>query len=86
MSEPDDIKCVEVVELISDYLEDALDPDLRARVEAHLAGCDNCSTVLDQFRETIRLSGMLTEDQLTSEQRSTLVSAFRNWRASGAAP
>ena len=81
-----DIKCVEVVELISDYLEGALDPDLRARVEAHLAACDNCSMVLDQFRETIRLSGMLTEDQLTSEQRSTLLSAFRTWRTSGSAP
>lgn len=69
--------CKDVVELVSDYLEGALDEDRRADVEAHLADCDGCSMVLDQLRETIRLTGMLTEEQLTPAQRDTLLGAFR---------
>jgi anti-sigma factor RsiW len=79
VSERDDIRCADVVELITDYLEGALPSDQRARVEAHLAGCDGCSMVLDQFRETIRLTGTVREDELTEPQRSTLLQAFRNW-------
>jgi len=31
------ITCQQVVEVITDYLEDALDPDLRGEFAAHLA-------------------------------------------------
>jgi hypothetical protein len=35
--------------------------------------------VLDEFRRTIALTGMLREDDVTSEQRETLRRAFRDW-------
>ena len=73
------LSCHEVVELITDYLEDALAPDVRARVDEHLAVCDGCARYLDQMRETIRLTGMLTEEQVTQEQKASLVEAFRSW-------
>jgi anti-sigma factor RsiW len=76
-----DLVCREVVELISDYLDDALPPDVRAAVEAHLAGCDGCTMVLDEFRQTIAMTGMLTEDDVTPAQRDILVAAFRGWAA-----
>ena len=44
-----------------------------------LAGCDGCTMVLDEFRETIALTGMLTEEQVTPAQRDTLLAAFRDW-------
>ena len=37
--------------------------------------------VLEEFRETIRLSGGLTVEQVDETQRRTLLEAFRNWRA-----
>jgi predicted anti-sigma-YlaC factor YlaD len=74
--------CHEVVELITDYLEGALPADVRVRVEEHLAICDGCTRYLDQMRETIRLTGMLTEEQVTEEQKAGLLDAFRTW-ASG---
>jgi len=75
------LTCREVVELVSDYLDGVLSDDERAAVDAHLAGCDGCSIVLAEARETIRLTGMLSEDQLTDQQRGTLLEAFRGWRA-----
>jgi anti-sigma factor RsiW len=74
-----DLVCREVVELISGYLDDALPADVRAAVDAHLAGCDGCTMVLEEFRQTIALTGMLTEEQVTPAQRDILLAAFRGW-------
>ena len=73
------LTCREVVELITDYIEDDLPPEDRRRVEEHLAICDGCTTYLEQMRETIRLTGMLTEDQIPEDQRLRLLEAFRTW-------
>jgi anti-sigma factor RsiW len=73
------LTCHEVIELLTDYLEDALAENARRRVEAHLAACDGCTAYLEQLRETIRLSGMLTEEQIPGEQKQQLLEAFRDW-------
>jgi anti-sigma factor RsiW len=74
-----DLVCREVVELLNGYLDEALPADVLAAVEAHLAGCDGCTMVLEEFRQTIAMTGMLTEDQVTPAQRETLLAAFRGW-------
>jgi anti-sigma factor RsiW len=73
------LTCHEVVELITDYLEDALPAAERARVEEHLSGCDGCTAYLAQMRETIRLTGTFTEEQIPEEQKAELLEAFRTW-------
>ena len=78
----EELTCAEVVELLSDYLEGALDPAATlAHVEAHVADCDGCTMVLDQLRETIRLSGEVRESALSRDQRDTLLTAFRRHHA-----
>jgi hypothetical protein len=47
------LACTQLVELVADYLDDALSPDLRARFEEHLAGCDGCTTYLSQTQQII---------------------------------
>jgi anti-sigma factor RsiW len=76
-----DLSCQEVVELVTDYLEDALAPEVRARVERHLDACDGCTSYLDQMRDTIRIVGALREDDLDERLREELVGAFRGWHA-----
>jgi anti-sigma factor RsiW len=73
------LTCHEVVELITDYLEGSLPDGDRRRVEEHLAGCDGCTHYLEQMRETIRLSGMLTEEQVPEGHMQQLLDAFRTW-------
>jgi anti-sigma factor RsiW len=68
-----------VVEIITDYLEDALPAEDRRRVEEHLAICEGCTSYLEQMRETIRLTGMAPEEQIPEEQKQRLVEAFRDW-------
>ena len=49
----DELACKQLVELVADYLEDVLSPEMRARFEEHLAGCDGCTTYLDQTQQII---------------------------------
>jgi anti-sigma factor RsiW len=79
MSVDTGITCQEVVELLNDYLEGELPDGDRQRVAAHLAGCDGCTKILEEFRETIRLTGMLTVEHVNPAQRATILDAFRDW-------
>ena len=74
-----EMPCRELVEVITDYLEDRLSPVDRARFEAHLAECEACRTYLEQFRQTIRALGRLPDESLSPEARNALLDAFRGW-------
>lgn len=52
-----DIACREFVELITDYLDGALDSITAASVERHLALCSHCVMYVGQMRETISAAG-----------------------------
>jgi anti-sigma factor RsiW len=48
-----ELVCKQLVELVADYLDEALSPEMRARFEEHLAGCDGCTTYLRQTQQII---------------------------------
>ena len=74
-----EMPCRELVELITEYLEDRLSPQDRARFEAHLDQCEACRTYVDQFRQTIRVLGRMPEESLSAQAREALIAAFRGW-------
>ncbi len=76
-----DLMCREIVELVTNYLEDALSPEDHERVRAHLAMCRDCARYLDQMRQTIRATGSLREEDLAPGAKDALLGAFRNWKA-----
>jgi anti-sigma factor RsiW len=72
--------CNELVELVTAFLDDALDPETGARVEAHLADCEGCANYVQQFRETVRTVGKISDDELDPAFRNRLLDAFKNFR------
>ena len=80
MTDLPEMPCRELVEVITDYLEDVLPHDDRLRFEAHLAECDACRDYVDQFGQTIALSGRVEPEQLPSGLQDELMNAFRAWR------
>jgi anti-sigma factor RsiW len=76
-----ELACQEVVELVTAYVEDALDPFDRERFEEHLVFCDGCENYVEQMRTTVRLTGHV-ENELPAELEAELLEAFRGWRAS----
>jgi hypothetical protein len=73
--------CEQFVELVTEYLEDAMDADTRQRFEEHLALCPGCVTYLDQIRDTVRQAGRLQPQDLSPAARDHLLRAFDDWRA-----
>jgi len=56
----DELRCIEIVELATAYLDGALENTQRSDVEAHLSGCAGCRAAMDQFQTVKRLAGRLT--------------------------
>ena len=75
------LSCQDLVELVTDYIEDALPAEERRRFEHHLTCCPGCVTYVDQIRETIRVTGQLPrEEPLAPALREGLLSQFRSWK------
>ncbi len=51
------ISCFEMFRLISDYVDESVDPELRARMEKHFRGCNHCTAILDGTSNVVRLVG-----------------------------
>ena len=77
-----DLSCKELVELVTEYLENSLPLSEKAQFEAHLALCPGCRTYLEQLRQTVHAVGHLTEDSLDPTTRDKLLALFRNWKNS----
>ena len=75
------LACQELVELVTNYLEDALAQEERDSFEHHLAGCTGCHEYVRQMRQTIELTGRLTTADVSPEAEAVLLAAFRDWSA-----
>jgi len=74
---PPDLRCHDIVEVVTDYLEGALPAADHAAFEAHLADCPHCTEYLEQMRTSIRVAGRLRADELDPALRARLYDAFR---------
>jgi len=73
------MNCDEFVELVTVFLDGALDEDTERRFVDHLAECPGCDTYFDTFRQTIDTLGTLPPEALSGEARERLLDAFRDW-------
>ncbi len=74
------LTCREIVQLMTEYLEGTMPTEERLRFERHVAICPACRGFLAQMRETLRLSGDVTEESISPEVRAELLAAFRDWK------
>jgi anti-sigma factor RsiW len=74
------LTCQEFVELVTDYLEGALDDTTRVRFEHHLGLCHGCEVYLRQMEETASRLGAIPAESLSADAQSTLLDAFRDFR------
>ena len=77
----DEFSCQEMIEVVTNYLDNALPPEEQQRFEHHLSYCAGCNTYVDQIRETIRQTGKVPrEESLPPALREEIVAQFRNWK------
>lgn len=75
-----DLTCQELVELVTQYLENTLPDQDRSRFETHLQDCAGCRHYVQQMHKTIHLTGKLTEESIPPPARDELLNAFRDWK------
>ncbi len=49
------LTCKEFLQELNDYLDDAVDVELRRHIEAHITECPNCFVILDTTQKTIKV-------------------------------
>jgi anti-sigma factor RsiW len=74
-----EMPCQELVELVTAYFDEGLSRRDRRRFEAHISGCEHCTTYVEQMRQVIAASGRLTEEDIPAVAREELLVAFRDW-------
>jgi anti-sigma factor (TIGR02949 family) len=76
-----EFNCQEMIEVVTNYLDDALAPEEQQRFGRHLSRCAGCTTYVDQMRETIRQTGVIQrEESLPPALRERIVAQFRTRR------
>jgi len=74
-----EITCKDLVELVTDYLDDRMPAEQRLRFEEHIAFCSPCAVYLEQMRQTISVTGALREEDLDQESRDAMLSVFKDF-------
>jgi hypothetical protein len=59
------LSCQDIVELVTDYIENALSAEERRRFECHLTSCPGCVTYVDRIRERLEELGLELRDTPT---------------------
>ena len=70
---PGGLTCRELVELVTDYLEDALGEHDGARFEAHIALCEGCAAYVAQVRATLVVVDSIAPEHLSLEAEQELL-------------
>lgn len=74
------LTCKEAVELVTDYLEAALLPEMEARFKQHLQTCPDCTIYVDQMRQTLHTLRQLNAETTSGEAQQELLQLFRDWQ------
>ena len=75
-----ELVCVEVVELVTEYLSRAMPPEERARLEQHLLVCPPCTAYLEQVKTTRQLARGLGQDTPDGgDVGAAVLNLYRRW-------
>ena len=83
MDDVADIDCIELVELVTDYLDAVLADADSIRFEHHVGICPGCAEIVEQFRAVIVATGALRPADAVAvppATRDQLLGIFRDWR------
>ena len=87
MGHRNEMACRELVQLVSDYLDEYLTDADRRRFDEHLAECCGCVTIVEQFRATIAATAAGDAERVVSPAtRDDLLAEFRAWTNAPSAP
>ena len=70
------LTCKDFLAELSDYLDERIDAELRAKLERHIAECPNCWVIADTTRRTIQIYKGMDPYPIPTEVESRLMKAL----------
>ena len=70
------LTCKDFLNELSDYLDENIDAELRARLETHITECPNCWVIADTTRKTIKVYKGMEAHPVPPDVESRLMRAL----------
>ena len=71
------LTCKDFLNELSDFLDDAVDQEIRAKIEKHVSECPNCWVILDTTQKTIKVYKGMVPQQIPTDIHSRLMKALQ---------
>jgi len=71
------VACASGVELLMDFIEGVLPPDVQAALEEHVAGCERCAAFVASYQATPRILRDATAISLPADIEASLKAFLR---------
>ncbi len=78
------LTCRDVIDLLLDYLEEGLTPDVLEEFERHLERCPACVAYLNTYKKTRELTGEVTRVSMPEDLKARLRALILEKLARGA--
>ncbi len=70
------LTCKDFLRELSDYLDESIDAEVKAKLEKHIAECPNCWVIADTTRKTIKIYKGMDPYPVPSDVQSRLMAAL----------
>ena len=70
------LTCKDFLRELSDYLDEALDKEIRAKLEQHITECPNCWVIADTTRKTVRIYKGMEPHPIPTDVEARLMKAL----------
>jgi anti-sigma factor RsiW len=70
------LTCKEFLQELSDYLDENVGAEIRAKLEQHITECPNCGVVCDTTKKTIRIYKGMEPHPIPADIESRLMAAL----------
>ena len=70
------LTCKDFLSELSDYLDECVDAEVRAKLEQHIAECPNCWVIADTTRRTIQIYKGMEPHPIPADVESRLLKAL----------
>ena len=80
------LTCKDFLSELSDYLDEKIDAELRAKLESHITECPNCWVIADTTRKTIQIYKGMEPCPIPPDVESRLMKALEKKMAAKQKP
>jgi anti-sigma factor RsiW len=77
------LTCKDFLRELSDFLDENLDAEIRAKLEQHMTECPNCWVIADTTRKTIKIYKGMDPYPIPADVEDRLMKALERKLASG---